>query len=110
MTHPTPSQDQVDSMSEIPAGIREAAANALNVAEDMPGTLFSDRVDVIAKAMHAERQAERARCNEIVRAAWGHNLSIETLDWAASKPTPSPSEVEATEARLFEEHARGEAK
>ena len=40
----------------IPADIREAAANALNIAEDMTGTLFSERVDVIAQALLAERE------------------------------------------------------
>lgn len=49
----------------IPADIREAAANALNIAEDMPGTLFSDRVDAIAKAILTERE----RCAEVAKEA-----------------------------------------
>lgn len=50
-------------MSEIPEDIREAAANALNIAEDMTGTLFSDRVEVIAKAILGERK----RCSDVAR-------------------------------------------
>lgn len=43
-------------MSEIPHDIREAAAKALNEAEGMIGTLFSDRLEVVARAILAERQ------------------------------------------------------
>lgn len=42
-------------MSDIPHDIREAASKALNEAEDMIGTLFSDRLEVVARAILAER-------------------------------------------------------
>jgi len=45
--------------AEIPEDIREAAANALNEAEAMIGTLFSDRLEVVAKAILSERQRDR---------------------------------------------------
>ena len=48
----------------IPEDIRQQAANALNVAEDMSGTLFCERVEVIAKTILAERE----RCASIADA------------------------------------------
>ncbi|WP_167332661.1 hypothetical protein [Rhizobium freirei] len=48
-----------DSIKDnIPSDIREAAANALNIAEDMTGSLFCERVDVIARAILSERERD----------------------------------------------------
>lgn len=60
-TKNTGKQTMPEGKSEIPDDIRKIAAHALNVAEDMSGSLFCERVEVIAKAILAERE----RCAKI---------------------------------------------
>jgi len=43
-------------MSGIPEDIRIEASNALNATENMAGSLFSERVDIIAMAILLERE------------------------------------------------------
>lgn len=65
-------------MSEIPEDIIDAAKQAERVLMRAP---FPDGGwQAIARAILAERQAERERCNAIVREAFGKNVNIDALN------------------------------
>lgn len=65
-------------MSGIPEDIRIEAANALNATENMAGSLFSERVDIIAMAILLEREA----CAKIAEArAVEYDNSYETSEF-----------------------------
>jgi hypothetical protein len=73
-----------ESMSEIPEDIvRLATDTLLSITGSEGGCprvnwyLLRNRV---ASAIDAERRAEHERCNAIVKAAWGQNISLEAFE------------------------------
>jgi hypothetical protein len=86
-TKNTGKQTMPEGKSEIPDDILQAAGELVNFAiRQYENNGFANvSRDAIANALLAEREAEHARCNETVRAAWGSNISLEDFEIAASR-------------------------
>lgn len=56
--------------------------DASHASIDKAERLLLLSADIVAKALLAEREAEHARCNASIRAAWGSGISLEAFEAA----------------------------
>jgi len=66
----------------IPADIDQIATDIVRADYSNQSMVEPDWLlyEAIARAILAERKAERSRCNEILRDAWGKQLSLDAID------------------------------
>lgn len=80
---------ELEKHSAASAMVWSGKATHRFVKDACPLVRLSDAQAAIAAAEERGRIEERELCNRIVRAAWGQNVTIETLSDAITKePTP----------------------